>query len=132
MTIQKIAIPSQAPGGLDCKRSEHFGHCSIFTIVTLDGNAVTNVSTIENVEHGTEGCNEPVSLLQQHDVNSLVVQGIGQRPLVGFQEAGIDVLFSPLISKPTVQEVIEDFQNNTLQSINVDQACKGHGNCHDH
>ena len=31
-----IAIPSEAPGGLDSTISEHFGHCGAFTIVEVE------------------------------------------------------------------------------------------------
>ncbi len=132
MTIKKVAVPSQSPGGLNCKRSDHFGHCKIFTIITFNGSGVIEVSTVENVPHEAEGCNEPITVLQQQNVTSLVVQGIGKRPLLGLQEAGITVLFSPLITNPTVQDVINDIQNDRLLPFEIDQTCKGHGNCHDH
>ena len=36
MTNGRIAIPSDGDGGLDGKRSGHFGHCSVFTIVDVE------------------------------------------------------------------------------------------------
>ena len=31
-----VAVPSNAPGGLDAEMSGHFGHCDVFTLITLD------------------------------------------------------------------------------------------------
>ena len=37
-TKTRIAIPSEAPGGLDARRSGHFGRCECFTMVdVIDG-----------------------------------------------------------------------------------------------
>jgi len=132
MSIKKIAVPSQPPGGLNCKRSDHFGHCKIFTIITLDDSSVIEVGSVENVPHGAQGCSEPITVLQQQNVTILVVQGIGRRPLLGLQKAGIKVLFSPLITRPNVIDVIEDIKKDTLPPIKIDQTCKGQGNCHNH
>ena len=32
-----IAVPSEAPGGLEATISAHFGHCHAFTMVNVDG-----------------------------------------------------------------------------------------------
>ena len=31
-----IAIPSQSPGGLDAGLGAHFGHCDLYTLVTVE------------------------------------------------------------------------------------------------
>ena len=33
--LMRIAIPTNNPGGLEASRSDHFGHCEVFTIVSL-------------------------------------------------------------------------------------------------
>ena len=35
MQRMRIAVPTDAPGGLDGKRSDHFGHCDVFTLVDI-------------------------------------------------------------------------------------------------
>ena len=38
----KIAIPTNAPGGIEGARSGHFGHCDVFTVVEVsDGHRTT-------------------------------------------------------------------------------------------
>lgn len=56
-----VAFPSFAPGGLEAPRAGHFGHCEVFTLVRVEEGKATDI----------------------------VVAGIGRRPLLGFQEAGI-------------------------------------------
>jgi len=81
----RIAIPSMAPGGLDAKRSGHFGHCDYFTLVDVEDGQIKDVTTIPNQDHVQGGCMVPVNLLAQHGVDALVVAGMGMRPLMGFQ-----------------------------------------------
>ena len=40
----RIAIPSVGKGGLDGKRSQHFGHCDAFTIVDVKDGKISNVT----------------------------------------------------------------------------------------
>ena len=132
MTNEKIAVPSNNPGGLDSTMSNHFGHCDLFTILTIQGKEVIEVSTVNNVEHGAGGCLAPISILAEKGVNSIVVSGMGKRPLAGFQEAGINVFWTAQSPNPTIKELVEDFCNKTRQPMELTQACKGSGNCHGH
>ena len=87
----RIAIPSDAPGGLDAVLSQHFGHCACFTVVDADGDQVTDITVLPNAPHGQGGCMAPVMFLKQHGVDRLVAGGMGMRPLMGFQQVGIQV-----------------------------------------
>ena len=84
----RIAIPSTGTGGLDGERSGHFGHCDVFTLVDVEDGEVKQVTAIPNGEHVQGGCMVPVNLLASHNVNALIVGGIGMRPLMGFKQAG--------------------------------------------
>ncbi len=131
MTTRKIAIPSNAPGGLEGQRSEHFGHCDLFTIVTLQGQEVTAVDTLQPPPHGAGGCLTPIGVLRDQQVDAIVVSGMGKRPLAGFQEAGIEVFWAPQESSATVSAVIAGLLENRFQVMAPVQACTGH-NCHAH
>jgi predicted Fe-Mo cluster-binding NifX family protein len=130
MTSEKIAVPSNSPGGLDSFMSDHFGHCDLFTIVTIQENEVLAISTVNNVAHGPGGCLAPIGLLAEKGVNSIVVSGMGKRPLAGFQEAGINVFWTVRSPKPTIKELVEDLCNSKRQPMELTQACKGHADCH--
>ncbi len=121
----RIAIPSNGEGGLNGKRSGHFGHCDVFTFVDVEEGKITGVSTLANQEHVQGGCMVPVNLLAEHRVNALIVGGIGMRPLMGFRQVGIDVYHDD--QRPDIEPVVMDLISGNLQEITNDQVCGGGG-----
>ena len=124
----RIAIPSMGTGGLDGERSGHFGHCDVFTFVDVEGGEVKQVTTIANEEHVQGGCMVPVNLLASHNVNALIVGGIGMRPLMGFKQVGVDVFYDA--TRQQIRPVVEDLIAGKLQMIGDDQVCGGGGGGH--
>ncbi|MGC8658601.1 MAG: NifB/NifX family molybdenum-iron cluster-binding protein [Desulfomonilaceae bacterium] len=125
MSRQTVAIPSMNPGGLESARSGHFGHCDVFTLVHVENGEIQEVSILENPPHVQGGCFAPVNILHQGGANSLIVGGIGMRPLMGFKQVGIDVYYGP--EGETVGSVIDQFLNGQLQLIAPNQVCGGGG-----
>ena len=123
----RIAIPSTGTGGLDGERSGHFGHCDVFTLVDVENGEVKQVSAIPNGEHVQGGCMVPVNLLASHNVNALIVGGIGMRPLMGFKQAGVDVFYEA--TRPQIRPVVEDLIAGKLQMIGEEQVCGGGDGC---
>jgi predicted Fe-Mo cluster-binding NifX family protein len=124
----RIAIPSMEDGGLDGRRSGHFGHCDVFTLVDVADGKIEQVTTIQNQEHVQGGCMVPVNLLSGHKVNALIVGGIGMRPLMGFRQAGIDVYHDD--QRPEIRPVVEDLIAGKLSMISDNQVCGGGGGGH--
>jgi len=91
-TTVRVAIPSELPGGLRAARSGHFGRCACFTLVDVVDGRVGMVEVLRNAPHTDGGCMAPVLVLAEHGVDAIVVDGIGGRPLMGFQQVGIAVL----------------------------------------
>jgi predicted Fe-Mo cluster-binding NifX family protein len=123
----RIAIPSTGTGGLDGERSGHFGHCDVFTLVDVEDGEVKQVTAIPNGEHVQGGCMVPVNLLASHNVNALIVGGIGMRPLMGFKQAGVDVFYEA--TRPQIRPVVEDLIAGKLQMIGEEQVCGGGDGC---
>lgn len=119
----RIAIPSADNGGLDGQRSGHFGHCEVFTLVDVEDGEIKEVSTIPNQEHVQGGCMVPVNFLAGHNVNALIVGGIGMRPLMGFRQVGIDVYHDA--TRYEIRPVVEDLIAGKLSIILDDQVCGG-------
>ncbi len=94
----------------------------------LEGGEVKQVTTIANEEHVQGGCMVPVNLLASHNVNALIVGGIGMRPLMGFKQAGVDVFYDA--TRPQIRPVVEDLIAGKLQIIGDDQVCGGGGGGH--
>ena len=124
----RIAVPSMEKGGLDGQRSGHFGHCDVFTFVDVENGKIKQVTTIPNQSHVQGGCMVPVNLLASHNVNALIVGGIGMRPLMGFKQVGVDVYHDSV--RPQIRPVVEDLINGKLPMISDDQVCGGGGAVH--
>lgn len=126
----KIAIPTDNPGGLQAARSEHFGHCDVFTVVELEKSDVVHVEQVTNTPHDQGGCVAPVNLLKNAGVEAIVVSGMGARPMQGFSEAGITVYFADNITVTDADSAVKKFVEGRLPVMHPAQACKGSGNCH--
>ena len=124
-----IAVPSLAPGGLEAKRSWHFGHCDFFTLVEVSEDGVAEVSVVENAPHHEGGCLDPVNLLASLGATEIVVGGMGARPLAFFGDMGMAVYADQEL--PTVGEVVDALILGSVPLMSVMQACGGgSGSCH--
>jgi predicted Fe-Mo cluster-binding NifX family protein len=119
----RLAIPSSVPGGLDAERSSHFGRCDCFTIIDVRNGKQEEVSIIHNPPHVEGGCLGPVNLLADANVNAIAVGGIGMRPLLGFQSAGISVLLG---QGTKVRETVTAYIKGELRQISEEETCSGH------
>jgi predicted Fe-Mo cluster-binding NifX family protein len=119
----RIAVPSMAPGGLDGERSGHFGHCEVFTFVDVEGGEIKQVTAVPNQSHVQGGCMIPVNFLASHNVNALIVGGIGMRPLMGFRQVGVEVYHDAIRSE--IRPVVQDLIAGRLPKIRDDEVCGG-------
>ena len=111
--------------------SPHFGHCDAFTLVDLDGDQVASARVLPNAAHEHGGCMGPVMLLKQAGVDVLVAGGMGRRPLLGFNQVGIEVWFSEQL--PRVADVVELALRGQARRFGPEHTCGGghdSGNCH--
>jgi predicted Fe-Mo cluster-binding NifX family protein len=116
----RIAVPSEHPGGLDAERAGHFGRCACFTLVDIADGAVAEVEVLDNAPHGEGGCMSPVLLLAEHNVDHVVVNGIGGRPLMGFNQIGIEVLAG---TGPDVRGSVDAFLHGGLPVVGFEGSC---------
>ena len=119
----RIAIPSAAPGGMDAPIDAHFGHCAMYTLVDVVDGAVKEVSVVPSCPHLQGGCMAPVNYLADNKVQALISGGMGMRPLMGFNQVGIQVYHGS--GAPTVSVAVEAFLRNSLPVFTVDQTCGG-------
>ena len=123
----KVAVPSVAPGGLEAACSDHFGHCDCFTLVVSDGRGSVGVEVVPNM-HGT-GCNSVVNQLRNVGADVIMVRGIGQRPLMGFQQVGIKVFQGV---GTLVGDVVASYHSGSAVSVDERNSCQGGGGGHRH
>jgi len=123
-----IALPSNTPGGLKSEMSEHFGHCEVFTLITLVDGAIKEISLLPNLPHEQGGCMAPVNYLKENGVNVLIAGGMGARPFLGFDSVGIRVYHNSGIM--LVEEAMAAFLVNQLPEFQKNDVCGGGGNHH--
>lgn len=63
----------------------------------------------------------PVNLLAQHNVNALLVGGIGMRPLMGFRQVGIKVYHEA--ERAEIKPVVFDLIAGNVPEIQDNQVC---------
>jgi predicted Fe-Mo cluster-binding NifX family protein len=120
-----IAIPSTNPGGLDALLGAHFGHCDLYTLVTAENGEVSDVKVIPNVPHQQGGCMAPVQHLSNNGVTQLIAGGMGLRPLMGFNQVGIQVFFGG--GAQTVGEAVQAMLAGKLPEFKQEHTCGGGG-----
>ena len=120
---QIVAFPSEAPGGLEARLSAHFGHCDAFTLVTFEDGQVSEVSVLPNQGHVQGGCLVPVQFLAGKGAQALVAGGMGMRPLMGFQQAGIEVFHNGGLG--IVAQAVQAFTKGLLPRFGQNMTCGG-------
>lgn len=119
-----LAVPSEVPGGLEALTTSHFGHCALYTLVEIENNTIKNVRTLPNLPHQQGGCMAPVQYLADNGVKILLAGGMGMRPLMGLQQAGVEVFYAGKGS--TVGEAVQAFLAGKLQPFSTEFTCAGH------
>ena len=125
MSNTVVAIPSSNPGGLQSALGAHFGHCDLYTLVEIADGQVRSVRALPNVPHQQGGCMAPVNHLAQNGVQILIAGGMGMRPLMGFNQVGIEVFHGG--AAQTVGDAVNAFLNGGLQRFTTEFTCGGGG-----
>lgn len=124
--MTKIAIPSMNESGLESDVCFHYGSCEYFTIVDVSDKNIKSVKTISNLSPEIEhNCAAPSKILESHNVNAVLVAGIGGRPLISLAEKNIKV-FAGITGK--VSNAVDDYNNGLLQELSMNGTC----NCSHH
>jgi predicted Fe-Mo cluster-binding NifX family protein len=117
----RIAIPSDAPGGLDAPRSGHFGRAECYTIIDIIDGEIGEVDVLRSAPHVEGGCMAPVLVLAEHHVDAIVVDGIGGRPLMGFNQVGIAVHAG---AGADVRTAVRAYIGGGLPVVGLEGACQ--------
>jgi predicted Fe-Mo cluster-binding NifX family protein len=118
-----IAIPSATPGGLEAEMGQHFGHCEMYTLVSIAEGQIKEISVIPAIPHEHGGCMAPVQYLAQNGVQGLIAGHMGMRPLMGFAQVGIDVFQGG--DARTVGEAVNYLLSGQLAQFGQQHACGG-------
>jgi predicted Fe-Mo cluster-binding NifX family protein len=124
--VMKIAIPSMSDIGLESDVCAHFGSCEYFTIVDLHDKDVAGIMVISNMSpDGEHNCAAPSMILKSQNVDTVLVSGIGGRPLMSLTENKIKV-FAGAAGK--ISDAVQDYNDGLLQELSTTGTC----NCSHH
>ena len=122
MAIEKVAVPAETGQGLESPISSHFGHAPIFVLSTIKDGEIEEVELIDNRIHS--GCGGLIDTLTGKGVQVLIALGMGRRPYMMAQEAGIPVVRA---MGSTVSEAIENYVKGKASHVRDEELCAGGG-----
>lgn len=118
----KVCFPVEENQGLESQVFGHFGSAPRFLVVDMNTSEITAINNSDKVhQHGA--CN-PVAGLGGHQVDAIVVGGIGGGALNKLNGAGMRVFQA---HNGTVAENVALFQANELPEYMPGHTCGGHG-----
>ena len=125
MSLKKIVIPSESPGGLNAAPGEHFGQCAVFTVVTVEEGVIYSTTCHKNIHALCRNCFIPIKYLLDLGMDTLLVNRLGAMPLRILNEIGVSVYhFS---NQKIVNDVVKDFIMGKLKQFTQNDVC--HGEC---
>jgi predicted Fe-Mo cluster-binding NifX family protein len=118
----KLCVPIMDNLGLDSPVSAHFGSAPGFAIADTENGDVLVIAN-QN-QHHAHGMCQPLAALAGHQIDALLVGGIGQGALAKLNAGGIRVY---LAGVATIREAVEAYKAGTLQPVIPGTACAHHG-----
>jgi predicted Fe-Mo cluster-binding NifX family protein len=118
----KVCFPVSENQGLESQVFGHFGSAPQFVVVDMVTNEITAINNSDQIhEHGA--CN-PVAGLGGHQVDAIVVGGIGGGALQQLNRSGLRVFQA---HDGSIAENIQLFKANELPEYQPGHTCGGHG-----
>lgn len=121
----KVCFPVEVNQGLNSQVFDHFGSAPEFVVVDmLTSETVSIINSDKIHQHGA--CN-PVAGLGGHQVDAIVVGGIGGGALQTLNRSGLRVFQA---KKGTIAENVSILQAEGLPEFMPGHTCGGHGHSH--
>lgn len=121
----KVCFPVRENRGVESEVYGHFGSAPEFVVVDMATSEVTAIANGDRIhQHGA--CN-PVGGLAGHQVDAIVVGGIGGGALYKLNAAGMRVFQA---RQGTVAENMALFRADALPEYMPGHTCGGHGHSH--
>lgn len=120
MTVEKIAVPSVAPGGINAEINTRFGRCEFFTIVSVEDGKISEVEIVNNPGNQAMGGAGPAAAQKVAQEGATIVIGGNYGPNAGnaLKQGGIKSYGQPPQDKGfTVKVAIDSYLNGSLNRI---------------
>jgi predicted Fe-Mo cluster-binding NifX family protein len=121
----KVGFPVERAEGMESKVYGHFGSAPAFVVVDTEKNEALSIQN-QDLHHIHGACN-PIHALDGHQIDFLVVGGIGGGALAKLNALGIKVYGA---GAERIKENLQLIKKNGLQELSMDHSCGAHeGGC---
>lgn len=117
----KICFPVNDSPSLESEVYGHFGSAPSFVLVDTGTNDLKVIGNAD--QHHAHGMCSPIMALGGHDIDCVVVGGIGGGALMKLNQSGIRVYRA---AARTVHENLDLFAAGSLSAFTPDHVCGGH------
>ncbi|OGS34020.1 MAG: hypothetical protein A3J82_06125, partial [Elusimicrobia bacterium RIFOXYA2_FULL_69_6] len=121
----RIGVVLGDAGGLESEVCSHFGQCSHFLIVEVEGQRVVKSRVVPNgTQHGGGGC-QAVGEILKHGVTHVIAGGMGMGAQQKFAQAGVNIFGFSGKAKDGVAKLLSSALPGGID------PCQDHGgDCH--
>ncbi len=120
-------IPTNGNTGLDDTLCAHFGSAPYFTLYNSE---TEKIQVLENRNsHHEHGTCHPMHQLEPYEINGVICLGMGWRAITTLNQQNIRIYRA---KTKQVSDVIETIKEGTLQEMDPETACQGHGHHDSH
>jgi predicted Fe-Mo cluster-binding NifX family protein len=117
----KVCFPVEVAESLENEVYGHFGSAPAFIIADSDTRAITVINNSD--QHHNHGQCSPIRALGGHEIDCVIVGGIGGGALMKLNQAGIRVFKA---SPGTIRKNLDLFAAGSLTLFQPGLACQGH------
>ncbi len=123
----RIAVASLSADGLEAEVSPHFGHCSHFTLIEVDGPMVCSVESFANPYLEQHQPGQIPEFIHSLGAQVMISGGMGGRAVAFFQQYGIEPATG---AGGTVQETLARYLAGGLSGAAACAESVEHGQGH--
>jgi predicted Fe-Mo cluster-binding NifX family protein len=117
----KVCFPVEENEGIESTVYNHFGSAPLFVLVDTVSNTVTPMINAD--QHHAQGACNPIKALNNHNVDAIIVGGIGGGALSKLKQLGIKVYRA---QTGTIARNLDMFTSGQLPEYSVQFCCGGH------
>jgi len=121
----KICFTSDESNGLESTMSYHFGHCTYFVIVDVEGTLIRNVESIPNPLADEHNAGDLPAFMKERNIDVIITGGMGPKAQDFFKDYGI----TPVIDAyGKVKDVLEGYLQGNVSIAPLEEKeenCEG-------
>jgi predicted Fe-Mo cluster-binding NifX family protein len=124
----RIAISADNKNDLDSPVSPHFGRCSCFILVDVEGGEITGVTAVDNPYFGNHVPGQVPAFVHDQGADVMLTGGMGRRAVDFFQQHSIKTVTG---ASGTVDQAVRQYLAGELHGLELCAESQHHHHCQD-